>query len=377
MKLRRIVTILVKEFQELFRDAKMRAIVFVAPLIQILIFGYAATYDIKEIPTAVLDRGNSTLSRRLVNQLESSGYFKIQYRLQSPAQIDTLWPTGSVWCAVDIPTDFGEQIADGKQAALGVSIDAVNSNSATITAGYLSGVIARLNDELIRERAALLTAAPVRIGTVDNRVRILYNPDLESRNFNVPAIIVQILVVVTLLLTSMAIVKEKEFGTMEQLAVTPIRSSELIIGKALPYAFIGMVDITLICAVAVFYFRVPLLGSLTLLFATSLAFMMSTLAVGLLISIVSKTQQQAMMTSFFFMMPAILLSGFAFPIENMPEPIQYLTYLNPLRYFVVIIRAIFLKGATTAQLIDQIVPLVALGLGALALSAIWFRKRTR
>ena len=377
MKLRRIVTILVKEFQELIRDNKMRATVLVAPLIQILIFGYAVTYDIREIPTAVLDRGNSTLSRRLVNQLEASGYFKIQYRLQSPAQIDTLMANGSVWCAVDIPADFGEQIADGKQTALGVSIDAVNSNSATITAGYLSGVIARLNDELIRERAAVLTAAPVRVGTVDNRVRILYNPDLESRNFNVPAIIVQILVVVTLLLTSMAIVKEKEFGTMEQLAVTPIRSSELIIGKALPYAFIGMVDITLICAVAVFYFGVPLLGSLTLLFATSLAFMMSTLAVGLLISIVSKTQQQAMMTSFFFMMPAILLSGFAFPIENMPEPIQYLTYLNPLRYFVVIIRAIFLKGATTAQLVDQIVPLVALGLGALALSAIWFRKRTR
>jgi ABC-2 type transport system permease protein len=164
---------------------------------------------------------------------------------------------------------------------------------------------------------------------------------------------------------------------MEQLAVTPIRSSELIIGKALPYAFIGMVDITLICTVAVFYFKVPLLGSLTLLFATSLAFMMSTLAVGLLISIVSKTQQQAMMTSFFFMMPAILLSGFAFPIENMPEPIQYFTYLNPLRYFVVIIRAIFLKGGTTTQLVDQIVPLVVLGLGALALSAIWFRKRAR
>ena len=377
MKLRRIFTILVKEFQELFRDAKMRAIVFIAPLIQILIFGYAATYDIREIPTAVLDRGNSTLSRRLVNQLESSGYFKIQFRLQSPAQIDTLMANGSVWCAVDIPTDFGEQIANGKQAALGVSIDAVNSNSATITAGYLSGVIARFNDELIRERATLLSAASVRTATVENRVRILYNPDLESRNFNVPAIIVQILVVVTLLLTSMAIVKEKEFGTMEQLAVTPIRSSELIIGKALPYAFIGMVDITLISAVAVFYFRVPLLGSLTLLFATSAAFMMSTLAVGLLISTVSKTQQQAMMTSFFFMMPAILLSGFAFPIENMPESIQYFTYLNPLRYFVVIIRAIFLKGATSAQLVDQIIPLVALGLGALALSAIWFRKRTR
>jgi len=182
---------------------------------------------------------------------------------------------------------------------------------------------------------------------------------------------------VTLLLTSMAIVKEKEFGTMEQLAVTPIKSSELIIGKALPYAFIGMVDIVFICAFAVFYFKVPLLGSLTLLFLTSLAFMLSTLAIGLLISTVSKTQQQAMMTSFFFMMPAILLSGFAFPIENMPTPIQYLTYLNPLRYFVVIIRAIFLKGTTASQLVGQIIPLVALGIGTLAISSLWFRKRTR
>jgi ABC-2 type transport system permease protein len=376
MKLRRIFTILVKEFQELFRDVKMRGIVLIAPIVQILIFGYAATYDIREIPTAVLDRDNSALSRRFVNQLESSGYFKIQYRLQSPAQIDSLMANGSVWCVVDIPNDFSNQIADGKQTGLGVFIDAVNSNSATITAGYLSGVIARLNDELIRDRAALLPATPVN-APVENRIRILYNPDLESRNFNVPAVVVQILVVVTLLLTSMAIVKEKEFGTMEQLAVTPIKSSELIIGKALPYAFIGMVDITLICTVAVFYFRVPLLGSLTLLFAASLAFMMSTLAIGLLISIVSKTQQQAMMTSFFFMMPAILLSGFAFPIENMPELIQYATYLNPLRYFVVIIRAIFLKGATGTQLLDQIVPLIALGLGTLALASIWFRKRTR
>jgi ABC-2 type transport system permease protein len=377
MNLRRVRTILIKEFQELFRDAKMRAIVFVAPMVQILIFGYAATYDIKQIPTAVLDRDHSVQSRRLISQLESSGYFTIEYRLDSPSQIDTFMAKGLVWCAIDIPANFNADIAAGTPTDLGVSIDAVNSNSATITSGYLSGVLARFNEELIAERAAKSAPRAAMVGTVENRIRILYNPDLESRNFNVPAIVVQILVVVTLLLTSMAIVKEKEFGTMEQLAVTPIKSSELIIGKALPYAFIGMVDIVFICAFAVFYFKVPLLGSLTLLFLTSLAFMLSTLAIGLLISTVSKTQQQAMMTSFFFMMPAILLSGFAFPIENMPTPIQYLTYLNPLRYFVVIIRAIFLKGTTASQLVGQIIPLVALGIGTLAISSLWFRKRTR
>ncbi len=375
MKWRRIYTILAKEFQELFRDTRMRMIVFLAPIIQLLIFGYAATYDIREIPTAVLDRDNSTLSRHFVNQLQAAKYFTLTQLLHSPSQIDSLLADGTIWCALDIPADFGKEIASGRPVDIGVAIDASNSNSATITAGYLAGVIARFNEDLITERVA--TVSPAKVGLVENRIRILYNPDLESRNFNVPAIVVQILVIVTLLLTSMAIVKEKEFGTMEQLVVTPIKSSELIIGKALPYAFIGMFDISIICAVAVFYFQVPLLGSLTLLFTTSLVFMMSTLAVGLLISTISKTQQQAMMTAFFFMMPAILLSGFAFPIENMPEPIQYLTYLNPLRYFVVIIRAIFLKGAQAHQLVDQIVPLVLLGAGTLSLAALWFRKRTR
>lgn len=375
MSLRRIMTILIKEFQELFRDAKMRAIVFVAPIIQIFIFGYAATYDIREIPTAILDRDNSVLSRRFISQLESSGYFKIRFYLVSPAQIDTLIAAEDIWCAVTIPENFGADIASGQATDLAVAVDAVNSNSATITSGYLSGIVARFNEEILNERGAALGAQSVGVGTVENRLRILYNPDLESRNFNVPAIVVQILVVITLLLTSMAIVREKEFGTMEQLAVTPIKSSELIVGKALPYAFIGMVDITFICAFAVFYFKVPLLGSLTLLFLTSLAFMLSTLAIGLLISTVSRTQQQAMMSSFFFMMPAILLSGFAFPIENMPLSIQYLAYLNPLRYFVVIIRSIFLKGTPAALLIEQIIPLVALGLATLSLAAIWFRKR--
>jgi ABC-2 type transport system permease protein len=234
-----------------------------------------------------------------------------------------------------------------------------------------------LNDEL---RAEGLLSIPreerPRIGQVENRIRVWYNPDLESRNFNVPAIVVQILVVVTLMLTSMAIVREKEFGTMEQLIVTPIRPSELIIGKALPYAFIGMVDIAIICTVAVFYFQVPLLGSLALLFFTSLIFMISTLAIGLLISTISRSQQQAMITAFFFMMPAILLSGFAFPIDNMPPEIQFLTYFNPLRYFVVIIRSIFLKGVGVDLLWNQILPLLALGLGVLALAALRFRKRS-
>ncbi len=378
MNLRRMSTVLIKEFQELFRDRKVLAIIFLSPVIQLIIFGYAATYDVKNIPTAVVDYDNSQTSRRLIRMIEASGYFEIDEYLDQESAIDSVMQEGSVWCVVRIPRGFGETIAAGQPASVGAAIDATNSNSATITGSYLGGIVARLGEEIRNERLGALPVGAIRIsGVVESKIRVWYNPDLESRNFNVPAILVQILVLVTLMLTSMAIVREKEFGTMEQLIVTPIKPSELIVGKALPYAFIGMVDIALICAVAVFYFEVPLRGSLLLLFGTSLLFMTSTLAVGLFISTVSSTQQQAMMSAFFFMMPAILLSGFAFPIENMPESIQYLTYLNPLRYFVVIIRAIFLKGATREILMDQIIPLAVLGFAVLSLAAVRFRKRAR
>ncbi len=377
MSWRRLFTVLIKEFQELFRDRKILAIIFVAPVAQLIIFGYAATYDVKDIPIAILDHDHSSLSRRLVRMVEASGYFEVTRYLDNESEIDGLMQSGEVWCVLAIPTGLGEQIAAGRGMSLGAAFDASNSNSAAITANYLAGTVMRLNDELQNEQLAALPAGTTRsVGTVSNEVRIWYNPDLESRNFNVPAMVVQILVVITLMLTSMAIVREKEFGTMEQLIVTPIKSSELIVGKALPYAFIGMVDIAIVCTVAVYYFNVPLRGSITLLFVTSLLFMLSTLAIGLLISTISITQQQAMMSAFFVMMPAILLSGFAFPIENMPQSIQYLTYLNPLRYFVVIIRSLFLKGVSFRLLLDQIIPLAALGIGVLAIAVLRFRKRS-
>ena len=377
MNWRRTYTLLIKEFQELFRDRKMLAIIFVSPIVQLLIFGYAATYDVKNIPLAVLDHDRSDQSRRLVRSLENSGYFTVEYRLESDAQIDTLLQHGEVWSVLEIPAAFAEDVAAGKSVAIGAALDASNSNSAAITANYLAGAIARFNEEILAQRLGQSGGLPIALtGVVSNKLRVWYNPDMESRNFNVPAMVVQILVLVTLMLTSMAIVREKEFGTMEQLIVTPIRPSELILGKALPYAFIGMVDIALICTVAVFYFKVPLVGSLTLLFGTSLIFMLSTLAIGLLISTISTTQQQAMISAFFFMMPAILLSGFAFPLDNMPVSIQYLTYLNPLRYFIVIIRSIFLKGGTFMGLLDQIIPLAVLGILVLSLAAARFKKRS-
>ncbi len=377
MKARRIKTVLIKEFLELFRDRKLLAIVFMSPIVQLIIFGYAATYDVKQIPTGVLDYDRSTLSRELIRKLESSEYFSVDRYLSHPDEIDSVMENGELTLVLQIPHDFSENISTGGFANLGVSIEATNSNNATITSSFLTGLITQLNQQIQQERLQRNPqAAALLKGLIDPKIRIWYNPALESRDFNVPAIVVQILVVVTLLLTSMAIVREKEFGTMEQLIVTPITSAELIIGKALPYAFIGMVDICLITAVAVYFFKVPLVGNLVLLFLTALIFMISTLAIGLLISTISSSQQQAMISAFFFMMPAILLSGFAFPISNMPDPIQYLTIINPLRYFMVIMRAIFLKGLTAIQLLDQIVPLLAIGIVVLIVASLRFRKRT-
>lgn len=377
MNLRRTFTLLIKEFQELFRDRKLLAIIFISPIVQLIIFGYAATYDVKSIPLGIIDNDRSAISRKLVQSLQASGMFTIDRFLDSESQIDSLLQTDDVWCVLQIPSSFGDDLASGRAVDLGAAIDAANSNSAMITANYLSGAVMRFNEDILAQRtASSIGGGPKPTGIVAAKLRIWYNPDLESRNFNVPAMVVQILVLVTLMLTSMAIVREKEFGTMEQLIVTPVRPSELIVGKALPYAFIGMIDISLICAVAVFYFKVPLIGSLTLLFFTSLIFMLSTLAIGLLISTISATQQQAMISAFFFMMPAILLSGFAFPLENMPQSIQYLTYLNPLRYFIVIIRSIFLKGGGFFDLLDQIIPLFVLGVTVLAIAALRFKKRS-
>jgi len=378
MSFRRILTVLTKEIQELLRDRKLVMIVLISPVVQLIIFGYAATYDVNNIPTALIDHDHSVASREIRSALQSSRYFDIKYYPESPGEMTELLERGDIWVGIEIPPGFAEDIAARQGAEIGVIIEATNSNSASITAAYLEGVLERFSRKsllgFLKRNQTMTGLIPAQ---VESSLRIWYNPDLESRNFNVPAVVVQILVVMTLLLTSMSIVREREFGTMEQLVVTPIRSTELIIGKAIPYGLIGIIDVALILAVAVFYFQVPLVGSLALLFGTAIIFMISTMAIGLLISTFSTTQQQAMISAFFFMMPAILLSGFAFPIENMPESIQYLTYLNPLRYYVVIIRSIFLKGVGIGPLLSEIIPLTVCGFVALTLAALRFRKRIR
>jgi ABC-2 type transport system permease protein len=277
--------------------------------------------------------------------------------------------------AIIVGRGFADNLAAGEPARVQLLVDGSESQSATIGASYASMILSGYAQRIMLERLERLKPFEIRPVSVKPEVRIWYNPELKSRNFMVPGVLGLILMVMTMMLTAMAVVREKEAGTMEQLIVTPIRPLELITGKLLPFLIIGMIDVCLVLAVATFLFRVPVRGSVFLLFGMSLVFMLTTLGLGLFISTISRTQQQAMMTTVFFMMPMMLLSGFVFPIENMPKFFQAITFVVPMRYFFVIIRGIFLKGVGIPELWDQGMALLAFGAAILILSVLRFRKK--
>ncbi|HSC69908.1 MAG TPA: ABC transporter permease [Candidatus Methylomirabilis sp.] len=380
----RLKHMLIKEFIQILRDPRMKAVIFVTPILQLIVFGYAVTTDITEIPTAVADFESSQQTRELVRRFESSGYFRVVRQVGQAQAVRDLVDRGVVRAAIQFDPGFTSDLARGRTAALQVIVDGTDSNTAGVVMDYANRVIGQYNREASRvalaaQKVARGTPGPgdlaPRLGAIDLRTRAWYNPDLRSRNYNVPGVMAIIVMLTSLLLTSMAIVREREIGTMEQLMVTPIRPAELILGKTLPFALIGFFNVALITAVAVFWFRVLIRGSLLLLFGATALYLLSTLGVGLFISTVSRTQQQALMSTFFFYLPAVLLSGFMFPIANMPVAIQYLTGVNPLRYFLVIIRGIFLKGNGPAVLWPQMLALLVLGTAVIAASSLRFRKR--
>lgn len=378
----RVRHMLVKEFIQILRDPRMRAVVFVTPILQVVVLGYAVTTDITHIATAVADFDRTRETRELVRRFESSGYFRVTHRVDDARALRELLDGGRVKAALQINPGFTTDLERGRTARIQVLVDGTDSNTAGVVMDYASRIIARYNRDAAREEEAVRAIgrggaglAPTAAAGVELRARAWYNPDLRSQNYYVPGVIAILIMLTSLLLTSMAIVREREIGTMEQLMVTPIRPAELILGKTLPFAVIGFLDVALITAVAVFWFSVPIRGSLLLLFGATALYLLSTLGIGLFISTVSRTQQQALMTTFFFFQPAMLLSGFVFPIANMPPVIQYLTYANPLRYFLVIIRGIFLKGSGPALLWREMLALLVLGTAVLTLSALRFRKR--
>ena len=369
--IRRLRHVIVKEFLELRQDPRLFGLVILAPILQLVMLGYAASTDVHDIPTIVVDRDRSSESRDLISRFASSSNFLIVDTLTTTSKVDAYLNEGTAWMAMVIPAGYGEQVREGRPATMQVIADGTDANSTNVALSYAGRLVAGYARELIA-RSGRAPAAPL----IGAEVRVWFNPQLESRHFMIPGILALVLLVVTTNLSSMAIVREKEIGTLEQLNVTPIARWELIAGKLLPYAFLGMIDVLIVVAVAVGWFEVPLRGSLALLLAMCLVYLMTTLGLGLFVSTISATQQQAMMTSsFFFLIPMVFLSGFVFPVENMPDVVQPVTYLIPLKYFLEILRGIFLKGVGLEVLWQDALSLFAWGVGILLLATFRSSKR--
>jgi ABC-2 type transport system permease protein len=372
--LARLKPMLIKEFIQILRDPKMRAVIIVIPVVQMLIFGYAVNTDVRHIRTAIYDLDNTPSSRDLASRFQGSGCFDIVARPTDERDARRLIDEGEVKALFRFNRGFSEDLSGNRTSHVQLILDGSDSNTASVVISYASNIAAGFNREVMVQRLEKGSGMRLEADPVSVVSRAWFNPNLDSRWFFLPGVIAQLVMLISIILSSMAIVREREIGTMEQIMVTPIGRAEFILGKTVPFALIGFADVVLVSLVAVFWFQVPFLGNpLTLIFATAI-YLLSTLGVGLFISTVSRTQQQAMMTAFFFAMPAILLSGFIYPIANMPTVIQWITYLNPLRYYLVIIRGVFLKGVGFAVLWPQMLALAALGVVMIGLASSRFKK---
>jgi len=370
----RIRHMLRKEFIQALRDPRMKSTIFLIPTIQVLVFGYVVTTDVRHVTTAVYDLDNSVTTRDLVSRFVESGYFDtVEYISTDGREVD-LMDRGDVQAVLRMNKGFEDDLRAGRTVQLQVIVDGTDSNTARIVLDYSAKIASQFSQEVLQERFTRLQGAVAQPGQVELETRAWFNENLESRNFYVPGVISMLVMLVTLILTSNAVVREKEIGTMEQIMVTPITPREFILGKTIPFALIAFIDVMVVTIIGVFWFGVPIRGNLLLLFFATALYVMTGLGVGLLISTISRTQQQAMMSTFFFFLPAQLLSGFMFPIANMPRVIQWLTFLDPLRYFLVIIRSIFLKGVGLNVLWPNFVALAIMGQVTLWLATRRFRK---
>lgn len=368
ISLLRVREMLKKELRQMLRDPKMRRVLFVAPVIQLLAFGYAVNTDIRDTPTFVIDHDLSMESRELVDVFESTGYFRIVGRSQQPADLVRTLDRGHAIVGIEIPAGFSKDLAAGRGARVQVILDGAESNTATIAMGYAGQIVQQFG---VRDAAGERRLPP---GGIDLRSRAWYNPELESRAYNVPGVVGILILLMSLLLTSMSVVREREMGTLDQLAVSPLSATELMLGKTLPPMLVAFVDLFLITAVAILWFGIPMRGSPFVLLPAAFLYIVAALSMGLLISSVSRTQQEAFMALFLLLMPAIILSGFFYPISSMPEMFQWLTLLNPVRHFLEIVRAVFLKGAGYAPLWRQFVALAIMAAGAAWVATIRFHR---
>jgi drug efflux transport system permease protein len=373
--LARLKQMLIKEFIQVFRDKRSRFVFFVPPMVQMLIFGYAATFEIRNVPTVVLDLDHSQESRELISRFSSSQYFDVQRQLTTSQEITDSLDRGKAVVALQIHPGFSEKLRKGQTAPLQVVVDGTNSNTALIASGYVSQIAQGFSQDYQRDRMRRTQPNLVeRVPSVTLDQRPWYNIDFKSRWFFVPGVIGSLTLVLVTTLTAFAVVREREIGTLEQIMVTPIRPVEFILGKTVPFFLIGLFDVALIATLGTVWFQVPFRGSFFVLLAGAVLFLLCLLGIGLLISTVSSTQQQAMMTSFFVIMPFVTFSGFGFPISTMPDWLQKLTYLIPLRYFLIVLRGVYLKGVGMDVLWPQMACMAALAACLITLSVFRFHK---
>lgn len=366
--LRRIYALTVKELLAVLKDRRSRIVLVVPPLLQLMIFGYAATFDLNDIAVAIYDEDRGADARELVARIEGSPNFRLAGHILSDDALESLIDGRRVLAVIHIGRNFGARLARGDTAALQVLIDGRNSNTALLAQGYLRRIVADFN----RERASRYGLAPPPVAVT---TRAWFNTNMESRWFIVPGIVGLLTLVITTMVTALSVAREREAGTFDQLLMTPMRPIEILAGKSLPGILIGVFEGSFILLMAVYWFDVPLRGSLGALYLGMFLFSLSAVGIGLMISSLALTQQQGLLGAFLFVVPAVILSGFATPIANMPQPVQWITYLDPLRYFLIILRAVFLEGSSLNTLIPYYWPMAVIGIATLAAAGWLFRHR--
>ena len=378
----RIFAIIRKELSQLFRNRRTRMFLFVPPMFQLIIFGYAVNMDVDNLRMGWMDMDQSPQSHDLLASFQGSGRFLLTALPQSEKDIQNILDKGDAQVIVRIMPGFGRDILLGHPTSAQILVDGTNSNTASLASAYTSQLVGAYSASVVQAqmqskvmaRAGMGTLS-MKVGRVTDSARVWFNPDLKSRNYFVPGVICNLIMVVTVMLTAMAIVREKEIGTMEQLMVTPIQPMELMIGKMMPAALVGLMDLVLMTTAALVIFSIPFRGNPLVLLLSASLFLLTSLGMGLFISTIASTQQQAIMSSSLIAIPTFMLSGFAYPIRNMPIAVQYLTYLNPLRYLIEIVRGIFLKGTGITVLWPQMLTLLVYGMVVMGLSATSFRKK--
>ena len=368
MYFRLVIALAIKEFLALLRDKRSRFVIIAPPIAQLLVFGFAATYDLSDVPVALYNEDRGGAARELVSRIEGSPNFQVVAHIDRDSEVAPLIDNRDVLLVLHIGQRFSAELLQGRSAVLQAILDGRNSNTAMVAMNYLRSILLDYNHSWLESQG-------IEGSLVSLQARAWYNENLQSRWFIVPGIVGLLTLVVTLLVTALSVAREREAGTFDQLLVTPLRPLEILIGKAVPGIVIGLLEATVAIVLMVMLFDIPLRGSLGALYLGIALFLLSAVGVGLMISAIAVTQQQAVLGAFLFLVPAVILSGFSTPIANMPQPVQWLTYLDPLRYFLVVVRSVALEGNSYALLIHQYWPMAIIGVVTLVLAGWLFRHR--